>query len=156
VTYPLIIACELSSYEEDAFPVAIAWSLPDGSIKTTLISPEEEWLERADHLEVDPDQLLMEGHSAKAVLQELQLDRQDEPLYCIDPEQTEQALEQLYSSLDGCNDLPLLPLRDLLDEVDYQQLDSCREDCLMQLELDPQRADEQVRLWLEVYARLAQ
>ena len=155
MTLPLIIACEMSSYDDDAFPVAIAWSLPDGRIKTTLIQPEEEWLENATSLEVDPDQLLLEGHNAKAVLQELQLDREDEPLYCEDFELTQRALEQLYQTLSSPLDLPLLPLLELLDDNDEHERLQVRQDCLDQLLLDPQQADQQVRLGLELYVRLS-
>ena len=81
MTTTLIIACEMSSYEEDAFPISISWSLADGCIKTSLIRPEEEWLDQAEYLEIDPDQLLRDGHSPKAILEELQEDRGDEPLY---------------------------------------------------------------------------
>lgn len=156
MTATLIIACEMSSYEDDAFPIAISWSLPDGCIKSSLIRPEDEWLEQTDHLEIDPDQLMMEGHSAKAILEELQEDRQNEPLYCVDTEQTRQALDQLYDSLDGCNDLPLQPLHDLLDEVPFEELEACREECLSLLDFDPYSAESQVRLWQAIYARLGE
>lgn len=154
MTPTLIIACEMSSYEDDAFPIAIAWSLADGCIKTSLIRPEDEWLEQADYLEIDPDQLMREGHSAKAILEELQEDRANEPLYCTDVEQTRQALDRLYDSLGGCNDLPLQPLHELLDTVAADELEDCRQECMSLLEFDPYSAESQVRLWQAIYARL--
>jgi hypothetical protein len=156
VTTTLIIACEMSSYEEGAFPIAIAWSMIDGCIKTSLIRPEEEWLEQAGYLEIDPDQLLQEGHSPKAILEELQQDRENEPLYCADPEQTRLALDKLYDSLDGCNDLPLQPLHSLLEDIPADELEACRQDCLSLLEFDPYSAESQVRLWQAIYARLGE
>ncbi len=156
VTDTLIIACEMSSYEDDAFPIAISWSLADGQIKSSLIRPEDEWLEQAGYLEIDPDQLMMEGHSAKAILQELQEDRQNEPLYCVDTEQTRAALDQLYDSLDGCNDLPLLPLHQLLEDVPAEALEDCRQECLSLLDFDPYSAESQVRLWQAIYAQLGE
>ncbi|MEH6470171.1 MAG: hypothetical protein V7752_02875 [Halopseudomonas sp.] len=145
----------MSSYEEDAFPVSVAWSLADGCIKTTLICPEESWLEQAGHLDIDPDMLELEGHSPKAVLEELQQDRGDEPLYCYDFDQTQQALDQLYNTLEGYNDLPLQPLMDLLEDVSADEIEACREECLSLLEFDPYSAESQVRLWQQVYARLS-
>jgi hypothetical protein len=156
VTTTLIIACEMSSYEEDAFPISISWSLADGCIKTSLIRPEDEWLEQAENLEIDPDQLLRDGHSPKAILEELQEDRGDEPLYCSDLEQTQQALDQLYDTLDGYNDLPLQPLMGLLDGIPPEELEACRQDCLNLLEFDPYSAESQVLLWQQIYARLAE
>ena len=155
MTTTLIIACEMSSYEEDAFPISISWSLADGCIKTSLIRPEEEWLDQAEYLEIDPDQLLRDGHSPKAILEELQEDRGDEPLYCADIELTQRALDQLYDSLDGYNDLPLQSLMSLLDGIPADELEACRQDCLNLLEFDPYSAESQVRLWQEIYARLA-
>ncbi|MFT5721912.1 MAG: hypothetical protein ACI9W6_002230, partial [Motiliproteus sp.] len=139
----------------DAFPISISWSLADGCIKTSLIRPEDEWLEQADHLEIDPDQLLRDGHSPKAILEELQEDRGDEPLYCGDLEQTQRALDQLYDTLDGYNDLPLQPLMSLLDGIPAEELDACRQDCLNLLEFDPYSAESQVLLWQQIYTRLA-
>ncbi|RDE22404.1 hypothetical protein DV711_07300 [Motiliproteus coralliicola] len=145
----------MSSSDWNAFPVAIAWSLTDGRIKSTLIQPEQEWLEQEQLLSLDPDQLFMEGHSAKSVLHELVQDLESEPLYSADIDQVGQALDQLYQSLEGHNDLPLLPLRQLLEDVE-DEIEPCREECQSLLQLDPSRADEQVRLWLEVYVRLMQ
>ena len=156
MTETLIIACEMSSYEENAFPISISWSLADGCIKTSLIRPEEEWLEQADYLAIDPDQLLQEGHSPKAILEELQEDRGNEPLYCADLEQTQQALDQLYDSLDGYNDLPLQSLMSLLEGIPAEELEACREECLSLLDFDPYSAESQVRLWQAIYARLAE
>lgn len=156
MTPTLIIACEMSSYDEDAFPIAIAWSMADGCIKTSLIRPEDEWLEDTGYLEIDPDQLLQEGHSAKAILEELQQDRENEPLYCVDVDQTRQALDKLYDSLDSCNDLPLQPLHELLEDVPADEIEACREECMSQLEFDPYSADSQVRLWQQIYARLTE
>ena len=36
-SYPHFLAIDASSYEDTAVPVAIAWSLQDGTIKTVLI-----------------------------------------------------------------------------------------------------------------------
>ncbi|MEH6649270.1 MAG: hypothetical protein V7707_04500 [Motiliproteus sp.] len=156
MTPTLIIACEMSSYEDDAFPIAISWSMADGCIKTSLIRPEDEWLEQSGYLEIDPDQLMMEGHSAKAILEELQEDRNNEPLYSIDIEQTQKALDLLYDSLGGCNDLPLQPLHELLDDVPAEEIEACRQECLSLLEFDPYSAESQVRLWQAIYARLGE
>ena len=156
--YPLIIAFEMSSYEDDAFPIAAAWSLSSGELKSTLVSPEAEWLEQLYDqgalLDVDPESLLHEGHSAKAVLEELQLDLEDQALYCIDPYQTEQALEKLFESLDQEYELPLRPVAELLSNHSHQAREDCRQECLVLLGLNEHQATDQVRLWLEMYARL--
>ena len=40
--YPGFIAIETG--EDDGLPLAIAWSLPDGRIKQTLIQPDDSWI----------------------------------------------------------------------------------------------------------------
>ena len=40
--YLSFVAIDASSYEDSAHPVAIAWS-SDGTVKTTLIQPDDDW-----------------------------------------------------------------------------------------------------------------
>ncbi len=155
--YPLIIAFEMSSYEDDAFPVAVAWSLPEGQIKSTLISPDEEWLEQLydqGGAGIDPEQLLLEGHSAKSVIEELQLDLGDERLYSPDPFTAETAIERFAESLDRELDLPLRPAAELIADSSFEERELCRQECTSMLELSEHQAQDQVRLWLEMYNRL--
>ncbi|WP_210395749.1 hypothetical protein [Motiliproteus sediminis] len=156
MTYPLIIAFEMSGDSDDAFPLAIAWSLPEGSIKSTLIQPEDEWLEETDdrYLDIDTDHLYQQGHSAKAVLEELQLDREQEPLYAPGYYTAERGLEKLYATVEGDNDLPLRPLQELLVDHSPDEVEALLQESRLLLDLDPYTAEGQVRLWLEVYARL--
>lgn len=155
MNYPVIIAFEMSSYDEEGFPTAVAWSLPGGEIKTTLVAPEEAWLER-DHgyLEVDPDRLQLEGHGVKAVLTELQEDLETEALYAVDPFVCQQALEALVEALGFDPDLPLRPLAELFADTTEEERELCRQECQSLLDLEPHSAVGQVRLWLELYARL--
>ncbi|WP_207062419.1 hypothetical protein [Motiliproteus sp. SC1-56] len=154
MSYPVIIAFELSTPDPEGFPVAVAWSLPGGEVKHTLISPEDAWLER-DHgyLEVDPQQLLMEGHSAKAVLQELREDLGEEALYAVDLHGSEQALEAVEEALDTELDLPLRPLAELFAGVPGEERELCRQESESLLGMDLHSAVGQVRLWLEMVHR---
>ncbi|MCW8883782.1 MAG: hypothetical protein OQK12_00845 [Motiliproteus sp.] len=158
MNYPLIIAFEMSSYEDDAFPIAVAWSLSSGQIKSTLISPDSEWLdeiyEQGILMSTDPETLLHEGHSPKSVFEELLLDLEDNPLYCIDPYQTEQALEKICDSLDREMETAIRPVAELLVSVPTEERELCRNECETMLELDLSLPADQVRLWLELFNRL--
>lgn len=156
MNYPLIIAFEMSGDHDGAFPLAVAWSLPDGSIKSTLIQPEDEWLDSSEehYLDIDTDRLFEQGHGAKAVLEELQLDREQEPLYSPGHYTVERALERLYDAVEGVNDLPLRPLQELLCDHSPDEVEAQLQEHRLLLDLDPYTAEGQVRLWLEVYARL--
>src|SRR5690606_3949662 len=67
MSYPQFIAIDGSSFEEHAHPVAIAWSLPDGQIKTTLIAPEDDWddwdISLQDLHGINPDTLYQRGET---------------------------------------------------------------------------------------------
>ncbi len=156
--YPLIIAFEMSSYEDDAFPIATTWSLNNGQIKSTLISPDEEWLdqlyEQGDILETDPDTLIHEGHSPKSVMEELQLDMEDSPLYCLDPYMAEQAMTKICESMDREYDLMLRPAAELMASIPAAERELCRQECLGVLDLNERQSSDQVRLWLEMFVRL--
>lgn len=156
MNYPLIIAFEMSSSDDNAFPLAVAWTLPEGSIKSSLIQPEDEWLEEAEdlYLDIDCERLYQQGHSAKAILEELQLDREQEAVYAADLYQVEQALERLYAAVDSDNDLPLQPLAELLSDIPADEVQACLDDSRQLLDVEPYTAEGQARLWLEVCARL--
>ncbi len=157
--YPLIINFEMSSYDDEAFPIAATWSLSNGQIKSTLISPDEEWLEhlyeQGEILDTDPETLLYEGHSAKSVMEEIQLDLEDAPLYCLDPYMAEQAFTKICESMDREYDLALRPAAELLASVPAKEREQCRQECLNLLNLDERQSTDQVRLWLEMFVRLA-
>lgn len=154
---PTIIAVEMSSYEDNAFPVAACWSLSHGEMKFTLITPEDEWLEELHEqggLDVDVDQLLYEGHSIKEVFEELLLDLGDEPIYCVDPHSIERALEIMMESLDREFELSLRPLAELLIDTKPEEREQCRRTCIEMFDLNDHQAGDQVRLWMEVLTRL--
>ncbi|MEH6625181.1 MAG: hypothetical protein V7739_01970 [Motiliproteus sp.] len=148
----------MSSYEDDAFPIEAAWSLSSGEIKSSLISPDEDWLdqlyEQGDILETDPDILIHEGHSPKSIMEELQLDLEDNPLYCVDPDMAEQALTRVCESMDREYDLKLRPAAELMATIPATEREQCRQDCISMLDLNEHQSADQVRLWLEMFIRL--
>ena len=67
----LFIAVETCP-EEPYYPIAAAWTLPDGSIKSSLILADDNWppqLRYSDHL--SDSMISAMGHSVKDVLLEM-------------------------------------------------------------------------------------
>lgn len=116
MSYPQFIAIDGSSFEEHAHPVAIAWSLPDGQIKTTLIAPEDDWedwdISLQDLHGINPDTLYQRGETCWSVIRELEQDLENPYLFADSPERVTVLLEKLY---EACN-------RDLSIEIgDYRE-----------------------------------
>ena len=72
-----------TSPEAPHYPIACAWSLPDGSIKSSLILPADDWpgeLCYSDHL--DRDIILSQGHSIKDIMLEMNDDLDGQWVLC--------------------------------------------------------------------------
>ncbi|WP_430462087.1 hypothetical protein ACQUQU_04675 [Thalassolituus sp. LLYu03] len=102
--YPQFIAIDGSSWEEHAHPVAIAWSMADGQIKTTLIQPDDDWddwdIALQDLHGITPDTLYQRGETLWSVIRELEGDLEQPYLYADDTERVTFMLEKIY---EACN-----------------------------------------------------
>ncbi len=100
--YPSFIAIDASSYEDTAHPVAIAWSLADGTVKTTLVQPDDDWDDWDFALEdlhgISQDTLYQMGETGWSVIRELEADLDQPYLLADDAERCELLLEKLYEA----------------------------------------------------------
>lgn len=150
--YPHFIAIDGSSFEEEAHPVAIAWSQADGQIKTTLIQPEDDWQDwdfsLGDLHGIDQDTLYQRGETCWSVIRELEHDLEQTRLISDDGERSALLLERLY---DACD-------RDLSLEVDsfsaeFQLRPTGLEDIQQQLFSNQLPCEDRVRLMLTFWAQ---
>lgn len=111
MSYPHFIAIDPSSYEDDAHPIAIAWSMADGQIKTTLIQPEDDWDDWDYAIEdihgINQDTLYQRGETLWSVIRELENDLEQPYLIGDDEPRIEQLLEKMY---DACHREPTLEI----------------------------------------------
>lgn len=102
MSYPHFVAIDASSWEDEAHPIAIAWSMTDGRIKTTLIQPEDDWEDWDYALEdihgINQDTLYQRGETCWSVIRELENDLEQPWLYADDQERTEALLEKIYEA----------------------------------------------------------
>jgi hypothetical protein len=158
MNHPPIIAFEANTPDETGYPVSVTWTLPSGEIKSSLIIPDEEWQDEEEvqgsWMDFDPDFLDVEGHAAKAILEEMQRDLAGETLFTPDIALTQQCMQRLYEAVDSVSDWKCLPIFELFDAVSAEELELSRHEFIELLGLEPHRAESQVRLWLELSARL--
>lgn len=136
--YPQFIAIDASSFEEYAHPVAIAWSMNDGQIKTTLIQPEDDWQDWDIGLQdihgISQDTLYQRGETTWSVVRELDEDSEASLLYYnpkTDPYLPE-LLEKLYQSCERDVSLNLGFISELgkhenAEEHNHEQTSRCDE-----------------------------
>lgn len=151
MSYPHFIAIDASSYEDTAYPIAIAWSLSDGTIKTTLIQPDDDWEEWDSALEelhgINQETLYQRGETPWSVIRELENDLEQSYLATDDVDRCEQLLETLYET---CQ-------RELSVELgsytaDLFQMEN-KQECRDQLSDIRMSCDDRVTLMLHAWAR---
>jgi hypothetical protein len=122
VIYPQFIALD-SSHGEQAFPVAISWSLEDGQLKSVLIIPDDAW-EPWEHnqSQYDTDYLINHGATCPEILQELLSDMESHELFASDLEQDLALLEKICQSCGQERDIDLLPFQLAFEEHDSEEI----------------------------------
>lgn len=125
--YPQFIAIDGTDLSDSAYPVAMAWSLADGQIKTTLVEPDESWQQwdtglGAEH-GIEPETLYQRGETTWSVVRELEADLSASTLYYnpqTDPYLPE-LLERLYASCEQEVQINLMPIDALIADVEIWQ-----------------------------------
>ncbi len=153
MSLPSFIAIEAAAAEEDSFPVNLAWSLPDGTIKQVLIQPDETWLENdTSLLGVRDLDLTLEAYSPAEVVRELLYDQLDDAYYVTAIHPQEGWLLKLFAAAEQEIGFELSEASGLCaDAFEWQEayLDS-----LQLHSLDSERAEDQVRALLETHVLL--
>ena len=79
---PRFLDIEYCQTDDVLFPVAMAWSLEDGQMKTVVIAPADEWIpEDADLGDIDLLYLEEQGVRLIELAQELHQDLPDQTVY---------------------------------------------------------------------------
>ena len=147
------MAVEAAASEDESFPVSIAWSLPDGSIKQALIQPDEAWLEDDTSLASVRDlDLSIEAYSAAEVVRELLYDQLDDVYYVSLIHPQEGWLLKLFASAGLEIAFELAEASSLCADAD--EWSEIYQDAMYLHGLDPERAEDQVRALLEAHVLL--
>ncbi|SFC12453.1 hypothetical protein SAMN05660443_1509 [Marinospirillum celere] len=153
MSLPTFIALEGAADDEQSYPVSIAWSLSDGSIKQALIYPDADWREdEASLVTKDAMDLDLHGYAADEVVRELLYDQEDDVLYVDALHPQEAWLLKLFAAADQEVGFQLIEALELYDDPDTWQ--ETRREAMEFLGLDPSRAEDQVRALLEAHVIL--
>ncbi|MCP5160655.1 MAG: hypothetical protein H7A00_03155 [Hahellaceae bacterium] len=136
---PVFLDLEASSYEEDAFPLSIAWSLPDGRIKNVLVMPDETWNPRDNSsMPYDLQHYFDQGASVADIAREMNQDLDGLTIYIDGLDPDEEWLEKLFEAAADEPTFEIARIDDLFIGLDYGQLIETRDDTLRRYELDGQ------------------
>lgn len=155
--FPLFISIEPNLYEFEAYPIEIAWSLEDGQIKTTLISPEPQWTQwsalNEDRHGVTRETLMQQGVSALEVIREFAQDHnQSKSAYFFDLDYESLWFDRLFAAIDSEPETECLGVNELFD-TDPEDMRLMVRDIAQDLGLDTDNPQGRVTALLHLYQR---
>jgi hypothetical protein len=155
--YPRFLVLESSSYEEDAYPIAAAWSIASGELKAILIRPEDEWQQwdstNEDSHGITRQMIEMQGESVLDVLREMSEDFDKQPVFVTEPYLYEKWLDTMYQSYDSELPFELVSVEEMF-KMPNEELEEELINISNNLLLDIKVSEERVRCMLELFHRL--
>lgn len=147
--FPLFIDVEASTSDEDGFPVAISWSLPDGQLKSVLIIPDDEWdpWEHTGH-DIDIQHLFDQGVSGPDIISELNEDLDGQTVYIDGIDEDEALIEKLFDTYQQSLGFELAPATELFSKLSIEELLAQRQEIIREHQLDPESIEDKVRAFI--------
>ncbi|AQU82913.1 MAG: hypothetical protein JJT87_00045 [Halomonas sp.] len=154
--YPGFIAIETG--DEDGLPLVIAWSLPDGRIKQTLIQPDDSWINEDTNVmgAYSIEELESLGVSPLDVIRELETDHFSATLYTSDNGDDEAALARLFDTYGIDPFVELAPAKVLYESISSSEWHRLRSETFNDLGLEPMRPEDEIAVMLSLHQRLTE
>jgi hypothetical protein len=156
--YPRFLVLEANSYDEDGYPIAAAWSLGEGTLKSVLVRPEDDWHEwdasNEDRHSITREQIEIMGESVLDLLREMSDDFEKVPVYVESTYLSEIWLNRMYEAYGAELPFEIYPVTDAFTGFDEHALEQELQVLADNLFLDLRIPEEKVRLYLELYHRL--
>lgn len=149
---PGFIAIEVGDAD---LPVAIAWTLPDGQLKHTLVQPGPDWLEneQASLGDYSEDELEMMGVSPIDILRELEADHFNGTLYSNGLVDDERALAWMFNEYGIEPFIDLAPAESLYEGLTHGEWHRQRSDLFNELGLEPFKPEDELQVMLTLHVR---
>ncbi|MDX5388428.1 MAG: hypothetical protein LPK24_18065, partial [Marinobacter sp.] len=115
MSIPRFLDIEYCQTDDALFPVAMAWSLADGQMKTVVIAPEEAWLpDDGDLGDFDLRYLEEQGVPLLELVQELHQDLPDQTVYVdgMDPDGI--LIDLIFSAVSQDAPFEIAPISELI------------------------------------------
>ncbi|ATJ81903.1 hypothetical protein ACFPTY_02890 [Halomonas beimenensis] len=155
VELPAFIAVETG--DDGDLPLSIAWTLPDGRVKHTLIQPDDDWLddEMVSLGAYSLEELTSMGVSPLDVIRELENDHFNATLYTAGVGDDEAALSRLFETYGLDPFVELAPAESLYAALAPGDWARARGELFGELGLEPLRPEEEIQVMLTLHQRLA-
>ena len=147
--YPVFMDIEFSSAEDGQFPTIVSWSLPEGTLKSVLILPADEWdpWNNVDS-NIDIQHLFDQGVTPTDIAREINDDLGGKTVFVDGLDADEALLEKLFDACGGDPDFELASLSQFDPSYGLEELLELRNDHAEQNELDPSISEDNVRAML--------
>lgn len=147
--YHTFLDLEFNDSADHLFPTAIAWSLPNGQIKSVVITPEDEWLpDDTDSLTVDVRYLYEQGVPVLEILRELSEDLADQTVFVDGLDPDAELLEILFDALGIEQPFETQPITELIDQYAADALSDRLRQIITEQDLAPELAESTVHALL--------
>ncbi len=136
---PRFLDIEYCQTEDSLFPIAMAWSVEQGQMKTVVIAPDDEWLpEDGDLGDVDLRYLEEQGVPLIEIVQELHQDLPDQTVYVDGLDPDEILIDRLFSAVASEPPFEIAGIESLITSLSREELDDRRRQILADEGLEPQ------------------
>jgi|GEM_PF-2742612 len=155
MTHPLFIDINTSHADDNAFPTSIAWSLPDGTIKSVIISPDSDWdpWNNASP-DVDIQHLMDQGVSGPDVIREMNEDLDGQTVFVDGLDEDELLLELLFETYDNTLGFELATISKLNPQYSFEDLLVIRLQIADEYQFNLGLAEENIQALLHLSERL--
>lgn len=136
---PRFLDIEYCQTDDALFPVAMAWSLDDGQMKTVVIAPADEWLpEDGDLGDFDLHYLEEQGVPLLELVHELHQDLPDQTVYVDGLDPDEILVDLIFGAMNQEAPFEIAPITELITGLDSDVLEDRRRELLFEESLEPQ------------------
>jgi len=156
MTHPLFLDINASHSDDNAFPTSIAWSLPDGTIKSVIISPDSDW-DPWDNARPDLDiqHLMDQGVSGPDVIREMNDDLDGQTVFVDGLDEDELLLELLFETYDNTPGFELATVAQLHPQHNFEDVLVIRRQIADEYQFNLDLAEENVQALLHLSERLS-
>lgn len=136
---PRFLDIEYCQTEDAMFPVAMAWSLENGQMKTVVIAPHDDWIpEDGDLGDFDLLYLEEQGVPLIEIVRELHQDLPDQTVYVDGMDPDEILIDLIFDAVDSEAPFEIVGIESLITSLSREALDDRRRKLLTDEGLQPQ------------------
>jgi hypothetical protein len=136
---PRFLDIEYCQTEDALFPVAMAWSVENGQMKTVVIAPDDAWIpDDGDLGDFDLLYLEEQGVPLIEIVHELHQDLPDQTVYVDGMDPDEVLVDMIFDAVDSDVPFEIVGIESLVTSLSREALDDRRRQLLTDEGLEPQ------------------